>query len=91
MLGMRVTEYYRLDRTQATVDFVNVDVSTDNPVYIDPRAIRLQHGALEGRCRGYLVSFFTEVLDSIRQGEAGRGRDVVAGASDRGLLLGPPG
>ena len=28
---MRVTEYYRLDRTQATVDFVNVDVSTDNP------------------------------------------------------------
>jgi hypothetical protein len=77
MPGMRVTEYYHLDRTQATVDFVNVDVMTDNPVYIDPRAIRLQHGALEGRCRGYLVSFFTEVLDSIRQGEAGRGRELI--------------
>lgn len=75
---MRITEYYQLDRTQATVDFVNVDISTDNQVFIDPRAIRLQHGTLEGQCRSYLVSFFAEVLDAIRQGRNDRVRELMS-------------
>src|SRR5579875_3048150 len=63
---MHVTEYYDLDRTQAEVDFVDVDVDTDSRIFIDPRAIRLQHGDLQESCVAYLVSFFTEVLDAIR-------------------------
>jgi len=63
---MHVTDYYDLDRTQAEVDFVDVDVATDNQIFIDPRAIRLQHGDLQESCVACLVSFFTEVLDAIR-------------------------
>ena len=62
---MHITEYYNMDCTQAAVDFVDVDTSTDNAVFIDPRAIRLQHGLLEDECAAYLVSFFSEVLDAI--------------------------
>jgi hypothetical protein len=65
---MHVTDLYDLDRTQAEVDFVDVDVSTDNRVFIDPRAIRLQTGYLHLRCVACLVSFFTEVLEAIRSG-----------------------
>jgi hypothetical protein len=75
---MRVTDYYQLDRTQATVDFVNVETSTDNPVFIDPRAIRLQHGELEEECAAYLISFFTEVLDAIHRGENDRVRELMS-------------
>lgn len=63
---LHVTELYRLERTQAEVDFVDVDVSTDNRIFIDPRAIRLQKGDLQESCVACLVSFFTEILDAIR-------------------------
>jgi hypothetical protein len=41
---MHVTDYYHLGRTQGEVDFVDVDTATDNPIFIDPRAIRIQQG-----------------------------------------------
>jgi hypothetical protein len=68
MPDMHVTELYRLERTQAEVDFVDVDVSTDNRIFIDPRAIRPQKGGLQEGCVACLVSFFSEVLDAIRLG-----------------------
>jgi len=74
---MRVTELYGLDNSQAAVDFVNVDSATDNPVFIDPRAIRLQHGILETECVGFLVSFFGEVLDAIHEGRINRVRELM--------------
>src|SRR6266487_5557811 len=74
---MHVTDLYGLDRTQGTVDFVDVDTSTDNAIFIDPRAIRLQDGYLENQCVALLVSFFTEVLDAIREGRPGRVRELM--------------
>jgi hypothetical protein len=74
---MRVTELYGLDNSQAAVDFVNVDTATDNPVFIDPRAIRLQNGTLEMECVGFLVSFFSEVLDAIHEGRGDRVRELM--------------
>lgn len=74
---MHVTEYYNLDRTQAEVDFVNIDIFTDNPVFIDPRAIRLQKGLLHEECVACLVSFFSEVLDAIRLGKPNKVRDLM--------------
>jgi hypothetical protein len=77
MRDMRVTEQYNLDNSQAAVDFVNVDTATDNRVFIDPRAIRLQHGILEQECAGFLVSFFSEVLDAIHEGRTNRVRELM--------------
>ena len=74
---MHVTEYYDLDRTQAEVDFVDVDVATDNRIFIDPRAIRLQHGDLQESCAACLVSFFTEVLDAIRLNNPSKVRQLM--------------
>ena len=74
---MHVTELYRLERTQAEVDFVDVDVSTDNRIFIDPRAIRLQKGELQEGCVACLVSFFGEVLDAIRLGHPEKVRQLM--------------
>lgn len=52
---------------QNSLDFVDVDVLTDTPVFIDPRAIRVQNGAIHALCVELLVSFFTEVIDCISQ------------------------
>ena len=74
---MHVTDYYGLDRTQAEVDFVDVDVATDNRIFIDPRAIRLQHGDLHEACVASLVSFFSEVLDAIRLSDQPKVRQLM--------------
>ena len=43
---MRVSEYYNLNRSQPSLDFVDVDIYGDIEVFIDPRALRLlkRHG-----------------------------------------------
>ena len=74
---MHITEFYNMGCTQAAVDFVDVDTATDNAVFIDPRAIRLQHGLLEDECTDYLVSFFTEVLDAIHKGRTDHLRKLM--------------
>ncbi len=38
---MRISEYYELERTQPTLDFVDVDTLGDTRVFIDPRALAL--------------------------------------------------
>jgi hypothetical protein len=35
-----VSQHFKLGRTQAELDFVDVDVTGDTPLFIDPQAIR---------------------------------------------------
>jgi hypothetical protein len=39
----RVSAYYRLGRTQPSLDFVDVDTAGDVLVFVDPQAVRLLH------------------------------------------------
>lgn len=38
---MRVSEYYTLGLTQPSLDFVDVRLDTDVPLFIDPTALNL--------------------------------------------------
>jgi hypothetical protein len=62
---MKVSELFDLDCNQASLDFVDVDVTKDIPVFVDPRAIRIQPGEWHDQCIAMLQSFFHEVLVSI--------------------------
>lgn len=62
---MKISEYFDLGVTQPSLDFVDVDVDSDTPVSIDPRAIRIQGGEWSGECVMLLQSFFTEVLEAV--------------------------
>ncbi len=63
---MRVSELFNLGVTQSGLDFVDVDPDTDVPVYVDPKAIRLQPGAWAEECRLQLQSYFDELLTAVR-------------------------
>ncbi len=65
----RVTDYFSLGLTQGGVDFVDVDVHTDVPVYIDPTAIRHQTGPWAETCVVALQSFFQALIDAIKAGD----------------------
>jgi hypothetical protein len=74
---MHVIERYNMSCTQGAIDFVDADTATDNAVFIDPRAIRLQHGWLEDECVAYLVSFFSEFLDAIHRNRSDYVRELM--------------
>lgn len=73
----RVTEYFSLGVTQGGVDFVDVDVHTDVPVYIDPTAIRHQTGPWAEACVDALQSFFQALIDAIKAGDKDAQRDLI--------------
>lgn len=52
--------------SQAELDFVDVDVTTDNPLYLDPYAIQIRDDEWSASCGDHIRSFFNEVLDALR-------------------------
>jgi hypothetical protein len=64
---MRVSEYYKLQRTQPTLDFVDVDVEDDTSVFVDPRALRLLPDEWGNECVSLVQNFFRAVLRAIKE------------------------
>jgi hypothetical protein len=73
----RFSNYFNLGLTQASLDFVNIDVAEDSPVYIDPHAIRTQQGTWIEACQDSITSYFDSLLDAIRNDDAARLRDLI--------------
>lgn len=74
---MRVSDYFQLGLGQGALDFVDVDVVEDVPVFIDPGALRLQQGPWAEECRDLLVSYFAELLEAINKSDTMRVEDLI--------------
>jgi hypothetical protein len=66
--NQRVSTIYNLNRTQATLDFVDVDIRTDTKVFISPRALALLPSDWGDGCVALLQNFFETVLEHIKAG-----------------------
>lgn len=79
---MRVTKHFKLGVASADVSFVDVDVLTDNRLFVDPSAIRVE--AARGnkwakKANDSLVSFFDRVLVSLGDARLHKqGEDALA-------------
>lgn len=67
--NQRVSTIYRLKRSQATLDFVDVDVERDTKVFISPRALTLMQTDWGDGCVSLIQSFFETVLQLIKDGK----------------------
>jgi hypothetical protein len=65
---MRVSEYYKLDRTQPELDFVDVDIIGDVPLFIDPHAIRLLDSDWGEECVFLIQDCFKKVISALGSG-----------------------
>ena len=75
---MRVSEYFDLGRTQPELDFVDVDIYGDVPLFLDPRAIRLLENDWGAACVSLIQDFFTYLLTLIRAGNSVRASRLLA-------------
>jgi hypothetical protein len=67
--NQRVSKVYKLNRSQATLDFVDVDVEWDTKVFISPRALTLMQTDWGDGCVTLVQNFFETVLQRIKDGD----------------------
>ena len=75
--GKRVSEQYKLGVGQDALDFVDVDIWGDDPLYIDPRALRTLKTPWTNECVTLLQDFFGTVLELIRRGKHAEARMLL--------------
>jgi hypothetical protein len=65
---MRVSQFYKLGRSQPTLDFVDVDTVADTPVFISPKALTMLPSEFGDECVHAIQNFFKTILELIRVG-----------------------
>src|ERR1051325_1118001 len=71
--NVRFSDYFKLGKTQAELDFVDVPLDTDIPLFVDPYALSLDDDPWFVECNDLVVDYFQFLIDSIRDG-----KDTVA-------------
>ncbi len=66
---MKISQAFATGKTQAELDFVDVDLERDAPLFIDPFAISQRLDSLSQECHLTLQAFFQRIVDAIRAGE----------------------
>jgi hypothetical protein len=69
---------FRIGKTQPELDFVDVSLQTDNPLFLDPFAISQRSDRWSQEAHHTIVTFFQEVVDDIRSGHEERARTLLA-------------
>ena len=79
---MKISEYFKLARTQPTLDFVDVDVVNDVAIFVDPRALRRLPSTWGDECVSLVQHFFRAVIVAIRDNNDNRARQLLSNLSE---------
>lgn len=63
---MKISKYFKLNKSQPTLDFVDIDTGADTALFIDPYALRVLPSDWAADCVTLVQSFFETVLNQIR-------------------------
>jgi hypothetical protein len=66
---MNFSRAFNLGKAQAELDFVDVDLARDAPLFVDPFAISQRLDSLSQECHLTLQAFFQRIVDAIRAGD----------------------
>lgn len=99
---MRVSEHFSLNKNQAALGFVDVDISTDIPVFIDPAALRLVESEWGLHCVRLVDNYFGTLLSAVKRNDESVGLGLLrelrepnethlgfSAGQSRGRALGP--
>jgi hypothetical protein len=80
---VRISEFFQLGRTQAFLDFVDVQLDTDLPVFVDPTALRGLKSGFGHECASLVQHFFQAVLNRIQTGDDDAARRLLSSLNER--------
>jgi hypothetical protein len=68
---------FGLPITQGALDFVDIDLSTDIPLFVDPYAIQIRQDDWSEACGNQIRSFFNALLDALRASDKARSSHLL--------------
>jgi len=80
---MLTSRHFKLQRNQATLDFLDVHIDKDIPVFVDPAALRSLQTEWGHHCVSLLQSYFESVLTAIRNSNHNRAKQLLACLNER--------
>lgn len=80
---MRFSEYFKIGLTQPYLDFVDVRLDTDVPVFLEPGAIRALDSAWGNELSSLLQVFFEDVLSLIKSGNDQKAQKLLSSLNER--------
>ncbi|MGY3912100.1 hypothetical protein ACW5XW_13230 [Aeromonas piscicola] len=80
---MKVSEYYHLGKTQPYLDFVDIRLDTDIPVFLDPTSIKSLNSSWGNELSSLLQSFFETVLFNIKNGNNKKAQSLLSSLNER--------
>ena len=80
---MRFSEYFQLNRTQPYLDFVDIPLDTDLPVFLEPCAIKALRSPWGAELSSMLQTFFDTVLRLINSGNHIKAQQLLTSLCER--------
>lgn len=76
-MSIRFSEYFKLNKTQVELDFVDIPLNTDVTLFLDPYAFKIGDNLWSIECNDLIVDFFDEVISCILNNHHIRGRNLL--------------
>ncbi len=79
---MKLSQFFELNKEQAELDFVDINLEGDLALFVDPFALSIRKDAWSYRCTQHILSFFQTAIDAIRADNRQRARQVLTNLSE---------
>lgn len=79
----RVSRYFKLGRDQTTLDFVDVPIGNDTPVFLDPSRLRTMESVWASECNSLLQHFFETLLRHLQSNNKAAGISMLSALVER--------
>ena len=79
----RVSTYFNLKRSQSVLDFVDIPIGKDVPVFLDPSRLRAMPSTWASECVSLLQTYFHTLLEHLRAGRKSEGIALLTELSER--------
>ncbi|MEJ6399353.1 hypothetical protein [Yoonia sp. 208BN28-4] len=74
----RFSQVFGLTNSQSQLDFIDIELTRDSPLYLDPYAIQIKSDDWSDLCIDQIRSFFTEVLNALRMDNQARATHLLS-------------
>ena len=82
MKNTRFSQHFNLNKSQAELDFVDVFINDDIPLYIDPYVFNLRTDEWSMECNDLIVDFFSTVINAIRNNRKNYAKQLLTHLSE---------
>lgn len=75
---MKISEIYNLNKSQAELDFIDIEINGDTPLFLDPFFLSLRSDNWSTEASNTIRDFFQRVIDLIRQDDIKQAKALFA-------------